>query len=760
MAHYIDEREGQIAFYETILKRVDSQLSLEDILSDNNDGVVNGTMLEFKLNLNDLNSTLFQTIKYQSSRRIKGKPVPKNILLIDLNKEQAYLYDSDEYLDDVEKVYIGAASKDNAGFSGGRYKAKYNYGTSPKDAEAMIQKLKEKEYTRIHIDENCIVGWARHFYRVTAEHRKEDFIGDQTGLHRTIGEIRNPKTFKDYIYPYEGENNVKFQYLMDQLNSSLAQKNLGAFYTPEFYAEKTAELLRRAISRVPEGNDYVIIDRCAGTGNLEKVLTDEELSHCIVSTYEYYEYKVLQELLGDKVRHLIPPFESRDTFAAGMVNGADALSKEYVENEIIKQYIDNPNITIILYENPPYAETTSAEHQRQGLSKKSNVWKQSWVYQQMEKELKKTPNRPLNDLGNLFIWSGFKYYLRQPTDSYVLYSPPKYWKAQHLVNKKFLGGFAFNRRWFHANANACLMAILWSNEDDSIEEFKLKALDWDENKLVDDGYLDIKRIYVLPSKAYHDRRPIPENELNVGILCGLDGLEGKGKKRIKPAHGDSIIGYLVADSPGFDNPDLHSSLLVSGRYNGNGFYLRKDNYLEKLPLFAMSRYIRYCNKWTERGRIMKTGDGAERYKKAVESGTLDSWLLKCLLFATLEAQNHMRSFTASDGTKYRNELCLDGDTIASRELKRMVPNQREKALLNQWNLLIEAARHTKEYNPKLTYGVYQIAQEIDTKYKNEKGDIIYNNVEVHSHLQTLREMLKDYYVNEIVPVLFEYEFLK
>ncbi|WP_341493697.1 hypothetical protein [Mesomycoplasma ovipneumoniae] len=64
---------------------------------------------------------------------------------------------------------------------------------------------------------------------------------------------------------------------------------------------------RAAISEVPKDNDYIILDRCAGTGNLEKWLTDEELSHVIVSTYEYYEYKVLVELLGDKVRHIIPP---------------------------------------------------------------------------------------------------------------------------------------------------------------------------------------------------------------------------------------------------------------------------------------------------------------------------------------------------------------------------------------------------------------------------------------------------------------------
>ena len=118
---------------------------------------------------------------------------------------------------------------------------------------------------------------------------------------------------------------------------------------------------------------WFIIDRCAGTGNLESELTDEELSHCIVSTVEYYEYKVLLELLGSKVRHIIPPTDTKDTFKAGLVNGADALSKEYIENPIIKQYIDNPKCTIILFENPPYAETTSIEHQKKKAGAKSSL---------------------------------------------------------------------------------------------------------------------------------------------------------------------------------------------------------------------------------------------------------------------------------------------------------------------------------------------------------------------------------------------------
>ncbi|HJF17760.1 MAG TPA: hypothetical protein K8U78_01090 [Aeriscardovia aeriphila] len=761
MADFDTEREGQIEFYKTFLPLIDPNLTLDDILADNNDGVLNGNLLEFKLRVNDLNAVLFQCVKYLSALRIKGKPVPANIIIVDLNGEQAYLYKSADYLADIEKVYSGGASKSNAGFVGRAYNEKYAYGQDQLAVTCLIKRLKETEFTRIHIDENCIVGWATAFYKAVPTARKEDFIGDDTGKHKTIGEIRDPSVFAEYIYPYKGTSNVKFQYLMDKLNDTLQKKNLGAFYTPEPYAEKSHELLRMAIARVPAGNDYVIIDRCAGTGNLEKGLTDEELSHCILSTVEYYEYKVMQELLGSKVRHIIPPIEADDTFNAGLVRGADALSEEYVNNPVIKQYIDDPNCTIILFENPPYAETTSMEHQRKGAGKKSSGWKNSFAVTEMKKQVKGTA---LNDLGNVFIWSAFEYYLRQPTDSYVAYSPVKYWKVQHLIDKRLLGGFCCNRRHFHTNIDACIMVALWSNEDANLDAFELPGYDIDDDGALQlSGDLRIARVHSMYSRMYYDKRSFADDTED-GVLLKHDGLLVEGQKqRIKPLFNKNMLGYMVADGPGFDNPDLHSCLLSAGIYNGNGFYMRRDNYLEKLPMFCASRYINYNREWTERARIMKSGDGADRFNADVASGKLDQWLRKCLLFTCVEMQNHMRTFTGSDGRFYRNELCIDttnGPTVASEDLKKLICSPAEQRILDQWKTLMDAVKQTEEYDPKLTYGVYQIFAEIDTSYKDDEGNTVWNNIEVHSALQTLKTLVKEYYNTDIVPPLFEYEFLK
>ncbi|MCR4615040.1 MAG: hypothetical protein K5756_02695 [Clostridiales bacterium] len=754
MANYITEREGQVEFYKTFLPLIDPSLNLDNILADDNDGVLNGNLLEFKLRINDLNAVLFQCVKYLSALRVKGKPVPANILIVDLNGEQAYLYKSDDYLVYIEKVYSGGASKSNSGFVGNAYNQKYDY-SKPLDASKLIAVLKSAEWTKIHIDENCIVGWATAYYKAVPTARKEDFIGDDTGKHKTIGEIRNPSVFAPYIIPYTGHSNVRFQYLMDRLNDTLQKKNLGAFYTPEVYAEKSHELLRMAIDRVPEGNDYVIIDRCAGTGNLEKTLTDEELSHCILSTVEYYEYKVLQELLGAKVRHIVPPIEADDTFNAGLVRGADALSQEYIKNPVIKQYINDQKCTIILFENPPYAEAHGSE------KKMSGSWKQSFLHTEMKKVLRGSVS---DDVGNIFIWSGFKYYLRQPTDSYVVYSHVKYWKGQGLVQKKFLDGRAFNRRHFHTDIDACIMCALWANIDDAVtEELYIHGYDVDDNgDVIDYDLLPVKKIHSSFADSYYDKRK--DSHDKVGVACYSDGLEESNKKlSLTPLYNDNIVCYLAPKGTGFDKPDLNCTLTTCAFYNAHGFYVRKDNYLEKLPMFCASRYITYNRAWTERARIMKSGDGADRYNADVASGKLDQWLRKCLLFTCLEMQNHMRTFTGSDGRFYRNELCLDttnGDTLASVDLSKLNMNETEKQLMAQWNNLLAEAKKTAEYNSSLTYGVYQIFAEIDTSYKDEEGNTVWNNIEVHSALQTLKSLVKDYYKKEIVPTLFEYEFLK
>ena len=770
--YYEIEREGQIDFFKNYnIPYTDDH----SILVDNTDGIYHGNILEFKLNISNTGKVLFQAIKYLSKMRIRGESVPARILLIDLNNTRVYVFNSLDYIDDIQKVYVGASSKDNDSFSNSASPAKIlDYSDLVDSAELkklLINKTDDetKWYIPIDIDENCIIGWAERYYREKPNATKGDFIGEESGKVKLNGEIREPRHFRGLINQYTAGTNERFKYLMDCLNDRLNKKNLGAFYTPIPYCNKAVELVKKAVERVPKGNDYIILDRCAGTGNLESSLYNqfdsngsELISHCVVSTYEYYEYKVLMERIGEDVRDIIPPTEANVVYENGKVSNADAISKDYIENPLITKYINNPKCTIILFENPPYAETTSIEHQKEKKGKSSSVWKNSYVVTEMKKEVKGSVS---NDLGNAFIWSAFKYFLRQPTDSYIVFSPVKYWKAQHLVSKKFIDGFAFNRKHFHTKIDACIMCALWSNEENKeLEDIAVDGYDLDrDNKLTDPIKLKVKRIYSSYSDVFFDKRKF-EDDVK-GIWCELNGYEAINKKTgVDPLFNPNILAYIAVYSSGFDNPDLHSTLIRCARYDGHGFFLRNDNFLEKLPMFCASRYITYNRAWTERARIMKSADGADKFFKDLQVHKIDQQLRKCLLFTCLETQNHMRSFTGSDNRFYRNELCLDtsnGQTLASNELNVLKKDYLEERLFIQWRKIITEAKLCKNYNSALTYGVYQIIDELNT-YKVNDNDKkrIYDYPILNGYIDTLKQLVKEYYLKEIVPFLFEYEFLK
>ena len=124
----------------------------------------------------------------------------------------------------------------------------------------------------------------------------------------------------------------------------------------------------------------------------------------------------------------------------------------------------------------------------------------------------------------------------------------------------------------------------------------------------------------------------------------------------------------------------------------------------------------------------------------------------------------MRTFIGTDNRFYRNELCLDttnGETLASIDLKRLCVNNKEKEMFELWELILSKAKETKNYNPNLTYGIYQIFAELNTFTQEEMtGANIPDYPELNGHLKSLKQKVKEYYNSEIVPTLFEYEFLK
>lgn len=791
---YSTEREGQMEFFDSYGVPYNDDAS---ILVDNTDGVFNGCIFEFKLNISNLNRTLFQAVKYLSKMRVKGESVPATILLIDLNATTVYVYRSVDYFDSIHKIYTGAASKDNDNFIAGPCVGKYDYSDMLQSSQVKrILKGRKTDpdemYMPVNIDENCIVGWAERYYREKPSASKGDFLGDDTGTAvKVTGEIRTPRHFKGLINPYKGRTNERFKYLMDCLNDRLSKKDLGAFYTPEPYCKKAAELVQTAVDRVPEDNDYIILDRCAGTGNLEAALVglydrngDELISHCVVSTYEYYEYKVLQERIGDKVRDIIPPTEANVVYDNGKVANADAMSREYIESPIVRQYVDDPRCTIILFENPPYSDSSAITFIEDGdLSKRAQTGRKgTFVLEEFKKEISELGGQQAvtREVSNLFIWSAFKYYMRQDTDSYIVFSPIKYYKNVHLVERKCLGGFAFNRLYFHATPSV-ITCILWSYENDDSNSLTLETYEVVSGSAyrLKGKDITVPKVYLNISE-FSDKRVIPsdfENKQGIAVV-GADGFEKKDWKYMKgrqPKYSDNIIAYLVSKSFMIDpkHYNLVRTNFDTALKNSYGFWLRKDNYIEKLPMFVAKLFP--IDFWYEKDVYFTTSDGGDAYTKD------PSFLKSCLIYTCLSNQNKCLTFDGSDGRHYQNELCFDGlnktgdaipedaATLALKDLRKYALNPKtaldddEKELMELWFRILREAQQTANYNPDFTYGVYQISKELDT-YREEgsgrKKTRAYDYPALHGDLDTLRVKLKEYYKSHIMEKMFKYELIK
>ncbi|WP_342373433.1 hypothetical protein PCC79_07455 [Propioniciclava soli] len=823
---YPNETAGQLAFYKEFQPYLPA---LPEILIASTDGVVKGNLLEFKLAINDTPAVLFQAVKYLSKLRLTGRNVPRNILLIDLNAKVLRVYDALDYRDAIHQTYAISASRENAGFHVVR-EPEVVHDFLVGGAARVVELLKSDEFVPVDITQECVVPWAERYYREVPGSTKEHLLAAN-------GELRKPARFAGLVTPYHGDDWSEFKRILDRLNDKLKKIELGAFYTPEPYVKKSYELLLTAIGRVPAGNDYVLIDRCAGTGNLQRGLDaipcphpdcpgaaasgaeDGEphtvLSHAIVNTYEKFEYLELLREFAGRVRAVIPP-----TVAAGedsgfgtLLNG-DALSDRFVLGAPVKKdgddtadhrapnatraYLDDPHCTIILFENPPYADVAGVEANVSG-KKESFGWQSSWVKKQMaaDPDIKANGTQPLRDLTNLFIWSAFRYYLRLPTDSYVVYSPSKYFKSQGLAQKEFVDGYLFNRRRFHATKDAGVSCVLWGNTDDTTRtEFPLKMYDVDEGDKYDHGDdaivpgalhkgfdpdsgnistgsdgVPVVTVHKTSSvfSALFDTRKFPDD--TTGIYCETNGREAHRKAITAAVYNPNIVGYLRAYGTSFENIDLYSQLTRCTAYNGNGFHLRSDNFATKLPLFVAGRMASEGRFWI-RGVVNRCADNGDNFSHDL------GFLKECLLYTALAYHNKCLSFTGSDKREYRNELCLDGDTAARRELDRLAKSHplttQEDGLLAQWEAVLAEARKVtkvrrhgadkKVFDPSIPWGLYQIALELNTTHPvtSAKGKVtqIADSPDLNGAINTMKGLLAAYHAKVITPRLWEFGLVK
>ena len=115
---------------------------------------------------------------------------------------------------------------------------------------------------------------------------------------------------------------------------------------------------------------------------------------------------------------------------------------------------------------------------------------------------------------------------------------------------------------------------------------------------------------------------------------------------------------------------------------------------------------------------------------------------------------------ASNGTLYKNELCFDEGAYAAELLSSMSLTPNERTVLDSFRTVQKEARKTAGYNSHFTYGSFQIDDELNTRYKDDFNNWIYDYPILNTALNRLKKQLALFYDADIKPKLFEYELLK
>lgn len=695
---YNSEIQGMIDFW--------TELGLEPDYDLNTDGRFKGNLIEFKLVFYDLKKHKEQIKRYVEAYNSCAKSIPKYSYLISINERKFIKLDNETY----NEIKTGTWKQ-------------------PKDF--LSEFIEQDEYIKGWINEYSIVSYNNKLCDVYKKYikNKED----------VKNEFIQPKFLN--INPFDwnkqiDEENLDNQNIgwlhfnMNMLGPFLLKKQLGAFFTPEQYVKIATDMVRDAIKKVPAGNDYIIFDRCAGTGNLEKFLHEDELSHCVLNTYDYTEWTTLKGLYDGRVKMIIPPTRRYMDFNKGLLTDGDALSEEFYnfcfhcgqigfydeeyseQSKLLSSWIRNEKMTIIMLENPPFVEPQGGASQ----GKPTFTIKDKYLYKEMAKETFETKN--VNRASeNLFIWSAFKHFLRQPSDSYILFSPIKYWKSQHIIDKKFIRGYICNRANFNASEGGIVL-IQWQNINDNNETLSVDS---------DLGIRKIYKIHSNPLKLLQDSR---ENKA-IAYLFNLSNIP------------KSDNGKLINDIDSYKN-----YCKVQKAYK-----LSNDNILYQLPLWLANCY-EFAD-YTEREVIMKTADGGCCYTKD------EKFLYKCFIWAGLSQMNKCLSKAG-----LINQFCFLQDTDADKILLKYKMDTCDAELMQYWLNVLNLVKTTEEYNYQWNYGLYQIDKEINIKIGsgtfNKKNEeiLVPKYRKLDENISLLKDKLKNYYLKEIKNKLFLYQLLK
>lgn len=583
---YKEEVAGQRVFY-VWLKQHGYKIVPENMDKNQSDGIIGNTIIECKLDENEGGGAkkAYQELYDIIPNRLKsrGEKIPYYRIYIELETFLVEVYDCHCIL--VEK---------------------FDWYDNPEKFKKYFNN-KTETYEYDLLDENVdLVEVIQNIYKVFNINKKIDAYN-----HLSRGIV-------GWFKPFDiQKNNINRLILNnDKMNEKYVQKLEGAYFTPPRYIKFSTQYVLNAIedSKKEGYDDYVIVDRCAGCGNLESQFDESIYSHFILGTINDAETLTANIRFGE-----MATVETIDALSAKGVKFYKEKIKKYKEQNNVKK------LAVIFLENPPYAQTNA---NKEGGIKSKYV--KTWVHKQMV-------NEGGEDLDEQFVFSAFKYY---DLYQYIHYGPIKIWKSRHLINKEIKNSYLCNKKYFNAGESAVAL-IRWTSVDKEYDEIHFKN-DIDDdfvvkkvNKTISDLYENDGRensICVVEARNFSFASP---------RLTGSINDTGKyGNKWVNEEHLLYVLPLFCVcrdeyAERGKANPeDRVDYRVIDTLYKSSDLgkeYQKDQEFLQNCLLFALCTQLNQCSseckiwEWGEKNLVdsLKDSDIWKLYKELVSETSIN-----------------------------------------------------------------------------------------------------------------------------------------
>jgi hypothetical protein len=450
------------------------------------------------------------------------------------------------------------------------------------------------EHWKSVIGPYIVNGYKPSFYFLANIQRDKVIIDKDNSRVVFTFEDKNSKTqkvlMKDYdyfwsVYDYvenaETINGIHAK--LDRLTDESQRRFEGEFYTPLRFGQKAVHYLNEVLGKNwLKSGKYRIWDMAAGTGNLEYHLPAEA-----------YKYLYMSTLHASESDHLNKVFPNATCFQYDYLND----DVEYVFNKDKLPFVPNwklpkklrdelvdPNITWIVYINPPFA--TAQDAKSDGSSKKG--------VSKTKVELEMDNVDAGHAKRELFAQFMFRIVNELPKNSYLgMFSTLKYlnapdsvaYRAKHF-NFKYEKGFLFHSKCFHGvTGNFPISFLIWNLSEKS--ETKSVEIDIANSS---GATIGIKHLRLIAKKDVLNnwfKRPQNSNDYILPAMSnGITVKDGNTdtRHRARP----DFIASICSKGNDFQNAK-YVTILSSPSVSAGAFSVIKENFEKALTLHAVRK---------------------------------------------------------------------------------------------------------------------------------------------------------------------------